>query len=402
MMIGASQAWSELGRNARRSSLSILSISLGVASVLIMNSLTEGNRVQAMKSLARMGGVSVITVSSLPPKNPGEEIRYSRSPGLTYAQMAGIMASESRIETLLPEGLHAVQLLASPERTARGRVVAVSWEHFAQFNIGFDTRLPRSRLAEDWRRGAEICLLGEKLAESLFGNAEKAVGRTVLYDGVSLEVAGIIKGANRFDWRMYQCIYPWTAYTRRFSSPFERMEEIKVKLRDGTDPGSARASVSRLLLAAHRGVEDFAVRTAEDEIASTRKANRTIKFLGAAISFLALAVGTIGILNLMMATIGSRIRELGVRKALGASNSCIMAQFVMESVSISCVGTLLGLGLGVLPALFPEGTLPVPPTYSLSDCLVAVCAGVSAGLVSGLYPAAKAAGLSPTEALRNG
>jgi putative ABC transport system permease protein len=124
--------------------------------------------------------------------------------------------------------------------------------------------------------------------------------------------------------------------------------------------------------------------------------------MGGVIAMMALGVGGIGILNLMLATVSSRIREIGVRKSLGASQACILSQFLTEAATISVAGTLLGLAIGTAPLLIPKGILPVTPTLSMTEILVAGCLGAFTGLAAGWYPAFRASRYSPVEALRHG
>lgn len=402
LRIGAALGWAEIGGNLRRSLLSIFSISLGIASVVTMNSLMEGNRIEVAKSLAQMGGLDIVTVSANQARTVDQELEYSKSPGLRYTDLTALQDHDPNIEMLLPEEWSSVEEIRGPKGVHQAWAAAVNWGQFTYFGLNFRTVGTREGTALRWERGAFICLLGEQLASEIFGNPEAALGSVLEHDGMKLKVEGLIRPAGRFDWRGQVCYFPYALQMKRSPAALANLSEIKVKLRPGADLKGAVAGIRKHLLRQHRGIEDFSVRTAEEQIGAAQKSNRTIKIVGNVIASLSLGVGAIGILNLMLATISSRLRELGVRKALGAGNLNILAQFISESVSITTMGTVAGLALGAVPTLLPDHWLPVTPVLSMGDCALSAAIGALTGFLAGIYPAVKAARYSPVEALQNG
>lgn len=391
----------EIGGNLRRSVLSLISISLGIATVLLLNSLTGGAKQESLKQINRMGGTSILTVESVEPSTPEEEAAFARSEGLTYSEMQAFIRNAECCDALLPEGRHRGGALKGPAGPKAGHAMGVNWVYFEQSNVPLQKLIePDTRLGPAWDRGESLCLLGEQLAADLFGESQKALGQTIEYGGVKLKVAGLVVVESRLDWRRSICYYPYQVYETHFAGSRARLGSLKVRLRAGQKPEDGIREIRAYLLRKHRGVKDFAIETAEEQIEESAKASQAMSYLGWAVALMAIGVGGIGILNLMLATVSSRLREIGVRKALGATDGSVLAQFLAESVTVAGMGTLIGLLLGAAPTWFLADLLPMRPTLVLGDYLIALVLGWGTGLFAGIYPALKASRLSPVEALR--
>jgi putative ABC transport system permease protein len=400
-IIGLRLGLREIGSNMRRSVLSLLSICLGIATVLLLNSLTGGAKQESLKQINRMGGVSVVTVESVQPATPEEEAAFSRSQGLRYEEMQAFVRQAECCDALLPEGWHSDNTLRGPNGPKSGHAQAVNWLYFEQDNVpAGDWQEPVTRLSPAWDRGEEVCVLGDKLAADLFGESRAALGQTLEYGKVKWRVVGLVVSASRLDWRRRIAYYPYAAYLHHFAGNQSRLKSIRVRMRSGWDAERAMRELRAFLLKNHRGVRDFSILTAEEQIAENAKASRVLSLLGWAIALMAIGVGGVGILNLMLATVSGRLREIGVRKALGAGDASILVQFLAESVTVAGMGTMLGLLLGGAPTWFLGDVLPVTPTLTLGDYGLALALGWGTGLFAGIYPALKAARLSPVEALR--
>jgi ABC-type antimicrobial peptide transport system permease subunit len=154
------------------------------------------------------------------------------------------------------------------------------------------------------------------------------------------------------------------------------------------------------MFALHRGIEDFEVEINLDKIKEMQTAALGMKAVLWSIAVISLLVGGISIMNIMFATIGDRIREIGIRKALGARDDDIFAQFLIEAVTVCFLGSIPGMLLGASITLMPEGIFPFDPTLTGTDYTVAVVFTLVAGILSGLFPALRAAKLLPVDALR--
>jgi putative ABC transport system permease protein len=404
-----SQGWSiglwlglkEIGSNLRRSVLSLISICLGIATVLMLNSLTGGAKRQSIEQMNRMGGVNVVTVESVSADTPEEEAAFARSGGLTFDEMQTFIQSAECCDVLLPEGSARGLAMNGPKGPKSGHAMAVSWPYFGQSNVPVEQHIEApNRLESKWERGEALCFLGDRLAVDLFGSAQAALGKTIEYGNVRLTVAGLVISESRLDWRRRMCYYPYWIYQRHFAPNRANIGSLKVRLKSGVAPDQAVREITSFLLRQHRGVKDFGIETAEEQIEESSKASEAMSMLGWAIALMAIGVGGVGIFNLMLATVSSRLREIGVRKALGATQASVLAQFLAESVTVAGMGTLIGLVLGGAPTWFLGDLLPVKPTLNWTDYGIALLLGWGTGLFAGIYPALKAARMSPVEALR--
>ncbi len=396
--IGVDQGISEMSSNLRRSLLSVASIALGVCAVMVINSLTRGNQDQTLRNISRMGGVEILSVSSVLPHNRDQKALFGRSSGLTYTQFREIAARVPEVEYLLPEVWMPNRTVADRNGTRPADLLSVDWEYFNQFDLSVAPIGDGKGLSAPWKNGDPVCLVGAELAANVIVKGDSGMA-FIRFAGSRLRVAGIVDAREYGDWRQRVIFVPWSLYLKTVSGPNARLDAMNVKIRKAEMMPAAARKTKALLVHFHRGVPDFVIHTPEEEIAARNRANRILTLIGNFIAGLALSVGGIGILNLMWSTVNNRIREIGVRKAIGASNQSILFQFLAEAVTISSSGTCIGLALGALPLLLPEGSLPVTPHQTPLDFLICGGVGTALGLLAGLYPALVASRCSPVEAL---
>ena len=197
-------------------------------------------------------------------------------------------------------------------------------------------------------------------------------------------------------WRNYGSSAPQTVI------PDPRLSSMEVKIQDLDTMNAALQQVHNVLMATHKGIEDFAFRTSEETIDRINTFIRNARVSRGVIAGISLLVGGIGIMNIMLASISGRIREIGIRKAVGASTGAIFTQIIIESVVIAMLGGVLGLvssyGLvHLLTSFSPTDNIPI---ITVPAMLFAFGASVAIGIVAGLFPALKAAKLNPIQALR--
>lgn len=258
---------------------------------------------------------------------------------------------------------------------------------------------------DEVRMREKVVLLGATVVHELFGEANP-VGETIKINLNNFKVIGVlpVKGANSFHDQDDTSIIPiTTAMFRVFGKEYIDSIYVEIKSPDLID--AAQEAISKLIMKQHhlttKDEEDsFQIRNMADIKNTMETTTKTMSLLLGAIAAISLLVGGIGIMNIMLVSVTERTREIGLRKAIGATNKDIMVQFLIESILMSFLGgitgILLGGGISVLISLFAGWTVRV----SLSSVILATTFSLGVGIVFGIWPAQKASGLDPIEALR--
>jgi putative ABC transport system permease protein len=280
----------------------------------------------------------------------------------------------------------------------------------------WDVEAGRFLIDDDVSQKATNVVLGAQVAEDLFDTPQNAIGQQVRLNfgmfSLNLTVVGVMekRGAAGSGEDDTQIIVPLTTFQKRI--PFGRnptgednVGQIVVKATGGGKVDETKDDIYQLLLQRHDYEEDFTVETQEDLTATAREVSRTLTILLGAIAGISLVVGGIGIMNIMLVSVTERTREIGIRKAVGASRSDILLQFVVEAIIVTLVGGAIGVLAGVVVARIVDGQdfgTGSPVTTMVAPWSIFVALGVSAiiGLFFGIYPAFRASRLDPIEALR--
>jgi putative ABC transport system permease protein len=251
---------------------------------------------------------------------------------------------------------------------------------------------------------AKVCVIGATIVENLFPAGEP-LGETIQIAGQSFRVIGVLeaKGQSGFQNPDDQIIVPLsTAQRRLFGVDF--LSQITVKVLDDGAMDGTFYDIERILRREHRLREDqdndFSIRNQADIIQTFQETQQTFTFLLAGIAAVSLLVGGIGIMNIMVVSVTERTREIGVRKAVGARKRDILSQFLIESVTMSVTGGLIGIGLGILAAVVVSTSGTLTAVVSPASIAVSFLFASLVGIFFGLYPAWKAANQNTIEALR--
>jgi putative ABC transport system permease protein len=350
------------------------------------------------QSMEAIGGLRVVTVTNKDPSSPEEKQTFQRSPGLTMAEGERIGNESPFVEAFLPQRDLWRNHLSVRGQHVHAHVRAVGPKHLEVYN--YKIRQGRPLSWEDHMKKQFVCVIGRQVAERLFGKGVDPVGQELNIDRYRFTIVGLIQTETIFQQQSNEVLFPFSLYASKFASRFSRQNELAFLLKDVKAADAAQRDLRNRFLALHRGVEDFSVEINQDKIKEMKTAGLGMKVLLASIAIISLLVGGISIMNIMFATIEDRIREIGIRKALGARKRDIFAQFVIEAILLSGVGGLPGMLLGTAVTLVPEGVFPYNPRLGEPDYILAITFTVFIGFVAGMFPSMRAANMQPVDALR--
>jgi ABC-type antimicrobial peptide transport system permease subunit len=397
LMINLRLCLIEIWSNRLRSFLTSFGIFLGITSFLINVAFIRGIDKDIRSNMEEIGGLGIITIREKDGATTEERQLYKRSNGLNLKEIEEITESMLYVKCILPQKEIRRTPVFSSGKSSFARLKAVNEHYLRAYNYTIESGIPFSY--QDHQQKRNVCIIGKRVSERLFGN-EPPVGKKLTFLNQQFEIIGTIKTTDNFSWKAAEVLFPYSLYVYRFSSKSERLDQIPIELTNSDYTEKAIIEISHLLKQKHRGTEDFEIESNQSKIQEMRSTSVGIKVLLTTIAAITLIMGGISIMNIMFAAIGDRIREIGLRKALGAQKYDIFLQFIIEAIMLCFVGGLPGLLLGSSVTFFPQGFFPFEPTLYMSDYILAVMFTIAAGILSGLSPAIKASNMQPVDALR--
>lgn len=448
----------EIWAHKARSILTMFGIILGVSSLVAMSALVRGLENGMKEALVAMGGLEKIRVEPQTELPVWQRHLADQAPGVTLADVEALRASAPLLHGIVPSyemnrwsGQSAV--LSRAGKNTRATILSGTWPEWATVN---EHVVAHGRLFNelDNELARSVCVIGTGIRDELFGNPEETgreiipVGERININGQTFTIVGMFQhyeseqarrereyrqkngitnapasGPNRsrgwggrgggggwlFRMKNYTVMIPLHTMFIKFRSGVGTNEvadfrltslNFKVPSVELLEPALQQAR--NVLMFTHRGIEDFTFRTQEDWASEIGTTIRNARMSGMIIAAISLIVGGIGIMNIMLASISERVREIGIRKAVGASTAAVFTQILIESVVISVLGGLAGLGFSwlvvqLIGAFTPTDNAPVITVVSL---LTAFAFSVMVGIAAGLYPAVRASRLHPIQALR--
>jgi putative ABC transport system permease protein len=396
-----------LASHKLRSGLTMLGMMFGVGAVISMLSIGAGAERQALAIIDRMGVRNVVVRAKEFKPEELAEVR-KKSPGVSLRDADAVREAVPGVAQVLPRlQIEPYKILAAGAK-AEASVFGVSALH---------PKLVKLPLAEgrffdgrDEISHAQVCVLGATVRRELFG-VEPALGRQVKINDVWCEVIGVLApesvGSSSVQGvavssTAREIYLPVTTALRKFEhDPLKSpLQEILIELASGAAPQETAAVVSTLLRRLHGGMADFELVVPEALVEQSRQTQRLFNIVMGCIAGISLLVGGIGIMNIMLASVLELTREIGVRRAVGARRKDIRFQFLVTSFSISVLGGAAGVVIGVAIAKLVAAYASWPTVVTLTSIVLATGVSIAVGLVSGLYPAVRAAGLNPIDALR--
>ncbi len=393
----------ELWSHKMRSLLTLTLLMLGVFALVVMTSVLDGVMDKISTGFAGMSWDGTVRIAPKTPETGEDRKRFNMSPGLRYEDLSRVTTATPKVLAFLPRAQKNVTVRVTGD-TERIFVSGVSPDYAQWMNRPIS--LGRGLTEDDQRRRSTVAVVGATLATKLFGGADP-VGRDLVVDGVPFRLVGVQAPGQIFNDENYfdanGILIPLETYMDRMD-PTHKLAQITVKLRRPEDMGEVSAMLLGRVRQAHHGIEDVEVVDLDAEAAKGYQ-NFLEQMRGWQVVMMSLAgtvllVGGVGVLSVMLISFSDRRFEIGLRKALGASDQEIFVQFLLEALVLAAIGALLGTVSGALlcqalSASFPYG-LVVNPIGLLTAWIVAL----SLALVFGLYPAFRAMRLSPMEAMR--
>jgi putative ABC transport system permease protein len=405
------QAVANLRAQKTRTLLTALGIVFGVGSVIGMLAIGSGAREESLRFIEQLG-VRNVLIDSRPAASQQElQERRRSSPGLSERDLRILKANIESLETMSARRtLHPARVLPKPARD-----VPELYGVDPSYSVIHSLHLAEGKFfdAGDNAASVTVCVLGEGAKVNLLGYGP-AIGKFVKVNDAWLEVVGVLNeqlmaGSQNSGGGMQDInniIYipintlQYRFWDQSFANLKDDLDGIELRLRADADSIEVSKVVTAVLNSTHHNMQDFTVTIPAALLAQQQRTQTIFTYVMVAIAAISLLVGGIGIMNIVLATVLERTREIGIRRSIGARRFDIVRQFLTESILISVGGGLLGIAFGYFLAWLIARTAEWKTIVTTSSVLIAFGVSVAVGLIFGIYPATKASRINPIDALR--
>ena len=392
--------------NKLRSSLTMLGIIIGVAAVIVMIAVGGGAQERIQNQIKSLGSNLMII---LPGSTTASGVRLGSGANLNLTEddAVAIAKEVSEVQFAAPSNRGGAQMIAGNNNWST-QVQGVTPDYFdvREWPLATGRMFEQNELAGS----AKVVIVGQTVATQLFGDADP-LDQTIRIKNVPFTIIGVLSkkgqsmlGQDQDDIAMI----PISTHRNRLfgttQGKLRRVGVIQVKVFEGASMKDAEEKIRDLMRQRQRtqpGQDDqFTIRNLTEILQAQEESSRIMALLLAAVASVSLVVGGIGIMNIMLVSVTERTREIGIRMAIGARRRDILWQFLLESVIVSVVGCLIGVALGIGSAYLVSRTSGMMVVVTGASILLAFAVAAAVGVFFGFYPARKAAGLKPIEALR--
>jgi putative ABC transport system permease protein len=391
-------ALKSLVANKLRTLLAMLGIIIGVGAVISMLGMGAGAQKQVLERISQMGTNLLII---RPAQRGSMGVMSGTQQNLTVEDAEALLREIPSIRQVAPVVSGNAQVKYF-NKNARVSTVGTSVTYFPVRN--FEVEKGRSFTEGEVENMSRVAVIGPTTAETLF-ETDNPLGKIIKINNITFRVEGVLKSKGDQGWFNPddQVLIPYTTAMKQLFGQ-DYLREIDVQAKTGADLTQVQEEVTAVLRRRHRilpgAPDDFSIRNQADIIDTASEVSKTFTVLLGSIASISLLVGGIGIMNIMLVTVTERTREIGVRKAIGARNRDILRQFLLESILMSGLGGVMGIGLGFGGAGLIGWFTQMPTLVEPLSIVMALTVAASVGIFFGLYPAMRAARLDPIESLR--
>jgi putative ABC transport system permease protein len=390
-------------RNAKlRSFLTMLGIIIGVSAVVSILAIGQGVKQAVQDQITGVVNANAIAIASGKIDLKGGKGGASSSVGASTLTQKDVdaLAKDAHVTAVAPMGIVS-GIIAHGTATADGAILLATTPDFAKTQT---LKFTGGRFLAPADNGKNVVVLGGQAAHDLFGNANP-LGQTLTIRGQIFTVIGALKPSDSGASSLTGPSFDDAAYmpldtAKTFSGGTPQILRILVQADNSADVSSVAADAKQTLLKTHGGQEDFTVLTQKDILATVDTVLSLLTTFIVAIASISLVVGGIGIMNIMLVSVTERTREIGLRKAIGASSATVLSQFLIEAIVLSLIGGALGILVAMGQASLAGKLAKITPVFTPGAITLAVGVSAAVGIVFGIAPAIKAARKRPIQALK--
>ena len=396
-------AISAIKRNRVRSFLTMLGIIIGVASVITMIAIGQGSNASIKEQISALG-TNLITVRPIRQRASGVRLSSAETQTLFIQDVNQIEANCDAIASV------------SAEVRKNGQAIFGAKNWSTQLFGGdedyllirkYEIASGRNFSQEEIKSGVKFCLLGQAVVENLFEEGVNPIGQTIRFGSIPFKVIGTLveKGEGTFGQDQDNLIFaPYTTVQRRITRKLS-LQSILASAKSEDLIDEATNQIETIVRSSHKLTEnednDFEIRTQKDLISRFGSVSQMMLVLLGSISAISLIVGGIGIMNIMYVSVTERIKEIGLRLAVGGKSRDILMQFLFEAILLTVIGGIIGVALGIVSSIILGNILGWPVLITIQSILLSFVFCSLIGIFFGWYPARKASKLDPIEALRH-
>ncbi len=406
---GVRLAWDQIRTQKLKSFFSLLGVIVGVMFLIVVVSIVEGMDQYIRSTLSEnIFGVNTVTVRRSPQfslsTSPEQRRAWARAPRLTFEDLEHLRERVRVPAIISPESSATGEIESDQGLTVENvRILGGSAEIFEIRN--WTVERGRAFTRQEAERGVPVVVLGKATADVLFGAADP-VGSRVRIRGFPYRVVGVLEEQGNFLTESLDnlAVGPLRSPLQSFIAPRGRLDQIVLKAESPELVPPLREDVVETMRVLRRlgpaEYDNFAAETSESSLSVWERISDVLFMALPGLVSVSLIVGGIVIMNIMLVSVMERTREVGVRKALGARRADILAQVLIESSTLSGLGALVGIAVGVAATILVGAVSPLPAAVAPRWIALGVALGIVVGIASGVYPAARAARLDPVDALR--